>query len=332
MFLWAGFIICTVAILYSGTKLAKYGDVIAEKTGMGRTWTGLILMATVTSLPELMTGISSVAIVGVPDIAAGDVIGSCVFNMLILASLDAFSRKTPLSSKAHHGHVLSGSIGILLLSIVAVSLYTGQDSPPFGWIGLYSLVIVVIYFISMKLIFVYEKKQRAVFMREIAAETRYGDIPKGTAYMIYGINAIIVISAAAFLPGIGEGIAERTGLGQTFVGNIFIALSTSLPEVVVSVAAIKIGAVNLAISNLFGSNIFNILILAIDDILFIKGPILSFASTSHIIPALSAIIMTAIAVIGLTYRTERKLLFLASDSIAMVFIFFINLMLLYMFK
>jgi len=85
MFIWFAFIICTSLIVYSGTKLAKYGDIIAEKTGLGRAWIGLMLMASVTSLPELVTGISSVTFAGVPDIAAGDVLGSCVFIMLILA-------------------------------------------------------------------------------------------------------------------------------------------------------------------------------------------------------------------------------------------------------
>ncbi|MEK7864442.1 MAG: sodium:calcium antiporter, partial [Nitrospirota bacterium] len=76
MFLWFGFFICTSLIVYSGTKLSKYGDIIAEKTGMSRTWIGLVLMASVTSLPELVTGISSVTYAGVPDIAVGDVLGS----------------------------------------------------------------------------------------------------------------------------------------------------------------------------------------------------------------------------------------------------------------
>jgi len=60
MLFWLGFIVCTSLIVYSGTKLAKYGDIIAEKTGLGRTWIGVVLMASVTSLPELVTGISSV--------------------------------------------------------------------------------------------------------------------------------------------------------------------------------------------------------------------------------------------------------------------------------
>jgi len=101
---------------------------------------------------------------------------------------------------------------------------------------------------------------------------------------------------------------------------------------VVSIAAVKMGAINLAVGNLFGSNIFNIFILAIDDLFFVKGSILSFVNQNHAISALSAIAMTAIAIIGLTYRAERKKLFLAWDSVGMVLIFVINLMLLYILK
>lgn len=105
MLLWIAFIVCTSVIIYSGTRLSKYGDIIAEKTGLGRTWIGVVLMASVTSLPELVTGISSVTYANVPDIAVGDVLGSCVFNMLIISFLDAMHRPTPISSRAHHGHV-----------------------------------------------------------------------------------------------------------------------------------------------------------------------------------------------------------------------------------
>ncbi len=332
MLLWLGFIICTSLIVYSGTRLSKYGDIIAEKTGLGRTWIGLVLMATVTSLPELVTGLSSVTYANVPDIAVGDVMGSCVFNMFIIAFLDAAYRPMPISTKAHYGHVLSAGFGILLICIVAISLFLGNRILPLGWIGPYTLLIVLVYFIAMKVLFVYEKKQISDFVKEMVIELKYEGISTKTAIVNYAFNALIVITAAIFLPKIGEGIAESTGLGQTFVGNIFIALSTSLPEVVVSMAAVKIGAIDLAIGNLFGSNIFNILILAIDDIFFINGPILSHVSQTHIISALSAIAMSIIAVIGLTYRAEKKPLFLAWDSIGISMVFIINLMLLYMMR
>ena len=329
MLFWLEFLACTLAIVYSGTRLSRYGDIIAEKTGLGKTWIGVILMASVTSLPELVTGLSSVTYADVPNIAVGDVLGSCAFNMLILALLDAIYKPMPISAKAHHGHVLSAGFGILLLSIVALSISSGENIPPLGWIGLYSLLFVSIYLVAMRSVYFYEKRQIAAFVTEIAEELKYKDISTKDAVVHYAVNAVIVIIAALFLPMIGESIAEATGLGQTFVGNVLIALSTSLPEVVVCIAAVRMASVDLAIGNLFGSNIFNIFILAIDDIFFIKGPILSFANPNHIISALSAIAMTAIAVIGLTYRAEKKRLFLAWDSIAIIMVYISNIMLLY---
>lgn len=332
MILWIGFIVCTSVIVYSGTRLSKYGDIIAEKTGLGRTWIGVVLMASVTSLPELVTGISSVTYADVPDIAVGNVIGACIFNMVTLAMLDAIHRPMPISAKAHYGHVLSAGFGILLLGIIAISIFLGDHILSLGWIGPYTLFFIVIYFIAMRLVYSYEKRQVSVFIKEMAVELKYKEISTKTAVFNYGINALVVVIAAIFLPEIGKGIAKTTGLGQTFVGTIFIAISTTLPELIVSISAVKMGAVDLAIGNLFGSNIFNIFILAIDDIFFAKGPLLSFASQNHIISTLSAIAMTTIAIIGLTYRAEKKRLLLAWDSMGIVLMYLVNLMLLYMLK
>ncbi|MCX7794092.1 MAG: hypothetical protein N2257_06790 [Thermodesulfovibrionales bacterium] len=330
MLLWLAFITATAVIFYCGTRLSRYGDIIAEKSGLGRTWIGVVLMASVTSLPELVTGISSVTYARVPDIAVGDVLGSCVFNLLILSSLDAIYKPAPLSSRAHHGHVLSAGFGILLLSIVVGSLLLQEHITPVGWIGPYTLLFILIYFVAMRLIYYYEKRQINAFVKEMALELRYKEVPYKKAILNYAINAFFVITAAIFLPRIGEGIAEVTGLGQTFVGNIFIALSTSMPEVVVSFAAVRMGALDLAIGNLFGSNIFNIFILALDDIFFTQGPLLSYVNKAHILPAVAAIVMTSVAIIGLTYRAEKKGLLLAWDSLFMALIYLINLMLLYM--
>jgi len=329
MILWLGFIICCAVIVYSGSKLSKYGDIIAEKTGLSRTWTGVVLIATVTSLPELVTGISSVTYAGVPDIAVGNVLGACLLNMLIFAILDIFHQHIPLSAKDHHGHILSAGFVILLLGIVATGLFLGKIILPLGWIGPYTLLFIFIYLFAMRLIYFHEKREISAFIKKTAAELRYKDIPTKTAYANFGVNAFVVIVVAIVLPKIGEGLAEITGLGQTFVGNIFIAIATTLPEAVVSVYAIKIGSIDLAIGNLFGSNIFNVFILAIDDIFFIKGPLLSFANPNHVIPALSAIAMTTIAVIGLTYQTGKKHLFLAWDSLAIIFFYIINVLILF---
>ena len=329
MSLWLQFVGCTAAILYCGSNLSRYGDVIAEKTGLGRTWVGVILLASVTSLPELVTGISSVAVYNLPDIAVGDILGSCMFNILIIALLDLVGGAAPISTRAHQGQVLTAAFGILLLGLVAISLSAGKHAPAIGWFGVYSLVFLAVYFLAVRVVFLYEKNRLAEFVKEMAEEAQYGHISRSRAYGLFAANSAVIVLAAAYLPKIAAQIAEQTGLGQAFVGNTLVALSTSLPELVVSVAALRIGAVDMVYGNIFGSNLFNILILALDDLFYAKGPLLAHVSAGHIVPATAAMALSAVAVIGLTYRTERKVLPLAWDALGIVAVYLFAMIVLY---
>ena len=329
MVVWSLFIACTAVILFTGTLLSKYGDILAEKSGLGRTLIGVILMASVTSLPELITGISSIIIFDLPNIAAGDVIGSCMFNLVILALLD-LGNPLPLAARVHQGHVLLAGFGILLLGLVVMGVVAGERLPRMGWIGVYSVAFIAVYMVAMRMVLLYEKNRISRFIEEMAEELQYQHISGARALAMYVLNAVVLVGAATYLPHLGEQIAELTGLGQTFVGNILIAVSTSLPEVAVSVAAVRIGAIDMAVGNLFGSNLFNIAVLALDDFLYVKGPLLLWISSSHIIAAISAICMTAIAIIGLTYRTTtKKPLYFSWDSLGILGIYGVATFLLY---
>jgi cation:H+ antiporter len=330
MILWLQFVICATVILFAGANLSRYGDIIAEKTGMGRTWIGVVLMASVTSLPELITGMSSVVIFDVPDIAAGDVLGSCMFNILIIAFLDLICGPTPISGRVHQGQILTAAFGMLLLGIVAMSLLAGDYLPSIGWIGASSFVLIAIYLLSMRTVFLYERRRIAEFIEEMAEEVQYDHISTQKAYGMYGLNALIIIVAATYLPSIGAEIAVVTGLGQSFVGNVLIALSTSLPELVVSIAALRINAVDMAVGNLFGSNLFNICILALDDIAYTKGPLLSTVAAGNVITAVAAITITTIAVIGLTYRVSKKAWLVAWDSMGIAATYILATFVLYL--
>ena len=121
MLLWLQLLLCLGIIGYAGYFLSRYGDIIAEKSGISASWIGLILLSTATSLPELVTGISSVTFAGAPDIAVGDVLGSTVFNLAILVILDALYRRETLYSKAAQGHILSASLGTLLIAFAGFS-------------------------------------------------------------------------------------------------------------------------------------------------------------------------------------------------------------------
>ncbi|HQV60176.1 MAG TPA: hypothetical protein PLG08_05345, partial [Chitinophagaceae bacterium] len=147
----------------------------------------------------------------------------------------------------------------------------------------------------------------------------------------YSVFAGIIIVAALSLPYFADHIAELTGLGKSFVGTFFLAASTSLPEIAVSIAAVRIGSVDLSVGNLLGSNIFNILILALDDMVYTKGFILQDASDFHLLSVLSTIVMSAIVIIGLSYRAKGKRFWLAWDAAIIFIVYIINLILLYRF-
>lgn len=327
----AGFIICATIIFFAGRKLSYYGDLIAEKTGMGKAWIGFILMATVTSLPELMVGISSSAIVESADLAVGDILGSCAFNLGILALMDAFvPDHKPIFSKASQSHVLAATMGIMLISIAGIGLFLPVDISILPGVGVISVLFIIIYLISIRMIYLFEMRRKSGIM--VIVEIKKGPISLRKVLISYVGFALIIITTALFLPPFAEGIAEETGLGKTFVGTLMLAASTSLPEIAVSIAAVRMGSVDMAVGNLLGSNIFNIVILAIDDVFYTKGNLLKDASEWNLISVLATILMASIAIIGLTYRAEKKRWFLAWDAMLIFAVYIGNILLLYKFS
>ncbi len=323
------FIACAVAIFYAGGRLSHYGDRIADLSGWGRAWVGLILMASVTSLPELIVGISSAAIVGSPDLAVGDVLGSCALNLLILATLDAFVPRRRLFGLASHSHVMAAALGIVLLATVGVGILTGDAFALTPWLGLSSVVFLTLYVGSVRLIFRHGRgippSLEVQPPLDEALDPRDADtagLSLRQAAVRYAGFAAVVVVAAVILPQAAEVIARMTGLQESFVGTVFLALSTSLPEVAVSLAAIRMGAFDLAVGNILGSNLFNILILAIDDLAYTDGLLLADASPNHLLTVLATVSMSAIAIIGLTYSTAtHKRFLLAGDAALMLLVY-----------
>lgn len=325
---FTGFLLCALVIFLAGKKLAFYGDLIADLTGMGKAWIGLILMAFVTSLPELMVGISSSAIVQSADLAVGDILGSCAFNLGLLAMLDAFvPGKKPLLGNASQSHVLAAALGLILMTMAGVGLFLPEDVIVTPGIGLISISFILIYLFAIKLIYQYHKKNLPVVATVVPGEQP--SLPLKPVIGWYTLYALIIIVAALFLPYFAEHIAEETGLGKTFVGTLFLAISTSLPEIAVSIAAVRAGSIDLSIGNLLGSNLFNIFILFIDDLVYTKGHILKDANDVQLISVFAVILMSAVAIIGFTYRLAQKRYLLAWDAFLIFLIYIVNIILLY---
>ncbi|GIV97885.1 MAG: sodium/calcium exchanger membrane protein [Herpetosiphonaceae bacterium] len=305
--IWLQFVVCATLVVVVGTMLSRYADILAEKTGLGRTWVGAILLAGATSLPELTTGISAVTILGNADLAAGGILGSCLFNLLLLGILDASAGSVPLLQRAEISHILAAGLGGVLLTVVMLGLFVTQvlGLPSLGWVGLPSIAIVAIYFISVRMISHFEKRRVQEVREQEAAIYQYSAIPLWRAVVIFGLLAVAIAGLGMWLATLGEQIAAITGLGTSFVGVIFLAITTSLPEIVASFAALRLNAVDLAVSNIFGSNIFNIFALAIYDLIDLPSMWENLAPI-HSFTAVAATLMTSVAIVGLVYRAARR--------------------------
>ncbi len=305
---WLQFLLLAGAITVSGSRLTKYGDVLAEKTGLGRTWLGLVVLAAVTSLPELATGVSSVLWVQAPDLTVGDLLGSCMFNLLILAGVDLFYPPGPVLTAADRGHLLAACFGVVMLGVAVMGLMT---PPPLsglslGHLDLSSPVLILCYLVAMRSLFRYRRRELAAYQAEQAEALIYVDVSFKAAAWKFGLHALVVVAAGVFLPRVAAQIAQVMGWQQSLVGTVFVAAATSLPEMVVTVSALRLGAVDLAVGNLFGSNLVNLGILGLMGFIYLKAPLLQAVSGKHLGTGVVAIIMTGIAATEMMYRPQKK--------------------------
>lgn len=303
---WLKFLLCVVIILFAGTKLARYGDAIAEKTGLGQIWIGLVLIATVTTMPELVTGISSVALVGLPDLALGTLLGSCLFNLTILALLDILYRPVPILSQVSLRHIASAGMGILLIAIAAGSIFAEEkfSGPALGWVGIPSIVLIIVYLIGTWQMFRFERKHQPLVPQ--AAPLQYEEVTAKTVYLRFALAAIAVIAAGIWLSFVGDEIAETTGWGASFVGSLFLAITTSMPELTVAVAALRLDALDMAVADILGANMLDMAIIIWVDLFYTRGPILTMVSRVHFITAVVAVVMSLVVIVGLRFRQKRK--------------------------
>ena len=325
--LWIQLLAAAGVILLASNFLAKSADIIAIRTGLGRSFIGVVLLATATSLPELGTGVSAITLVDAPDLAVGDAFGSNLFNLFIIGILDLFWRHSgsPILNSVSTTSVFVGILGILIIAITIIAIYFHEHQPEGTLAGWYvspiTIILAIFFLFAMYLIY---KVARSDEHGE-ATEEGYESESLARAGFIYVIAAAFIIGSAIWLAKTGEGIAHAMHWEASFVGTQFLAFSTSLPELAASLAALRINAPELAITNVLGSNLFNMgFILTIDDVALVGKPLWSSISTIHEATALFAIFMTCVVLIGLMVRNRRRpFSFITYESAALIALYII---------
>ena len=315
--LWLQLAAAAAIILGASWFLAKSADVVAFKTGLGRSFVGVVLLATATSLPELGTGVSAIGLLGEPDLALGDAFGSNLFNLLIIGLLDLYWRDGPLLTKVGPTAVVVGALGIGIIGLAAIALLVhGTTTAMSGfYIGPLSVLLLALFLLTMFLLY---RSQLTEEQQETGED--YSDATLTGAFARYLLSATLVVGAAIWLANSGDRIAETMGWEASFVGTQFLAFSTSLPELAASFAAVRLGAPDLAIGNILGSNVFNMgFILFLDDVAFTDGAIWSAASEVHALTAVFAIFMTALVLVAITMRPRgRPTRFITYESVGLI--------------
>ncbi|MBI9047793.1 MAG: sodium:calcium antiporter [Anaerolineaceae bacterium] len=320
---WLKFAFSAAILVVAAIKLAEYGDVIAVRTKISGMFIGLILLAGATSLPEFLTTINSISI-GEPDLAAGNMFGSNMVNMLLLGLTDLMSRTTRVLRKVAHRHALSGAISVFLIGLATFFIMADIETK-IGWVGIDSLIILSAYIIGMRII--QHSANPAPVRDDQPISSDFPSLKKGI--IGFSIATLALVLIMPLLVSTSNEIATLTGLGTGFIGTALVALITSLPELVTTITAIRLGVFDLAIGNLFGSNMFNIFSLALADFFMTEGRFLGTISQDFVMVGLIGLIMTGMALIGNLAKIERKIFFIEIDAVLLIIVYFLGMFLIF---
>jgi len=257
--IWIYFIAIAAVIIFAGSKLAALAEKLAKLLHISSSAIGLLLVSIITSLPELSTSLGAVITVKQPNLALGNTLGSDLFNLMIIALCDILFRK--------HGILRQARLRItplihylLMITLLLLTLTLPNSISLFGaHFNAGSLLIMALYLT----IFFHTHHNSQMPPAENTTPADRSELRK--TLLQFMIASLVIVGAGILLAKTGDRIAAETGLGQSFVGTLFLAIATSLPELTVSIAALRIGAVDLMLGNILGSNMFNVFIASISD-------------------------------------------------------------------
>lgn len=317
------FILAGIITVLASIKLSQYADVMSEKTAMGGMMVGTLLLAGATSLPEVSTSFSAAAI-GNADIAVGNMIGSNLFNLFVLAAFDFVLRKRQILHRAEKDHIYTALLGILLTVLVMLALWLRLDIAILG-IGLDALIIGITYIVGMIVI-----SRLPKLSNEIEAEVSEEEpnnpsasLSAKAAIFRFIIAALVILATGTALSITGDQIAIITGIGSSFIGSFLVAAVTSLPEAVAVLVALRLNNVNMAVGAILGSNIFNMIILALSDPVYTEGTLISGVSGAAMITSVGVLIMSLLILYTLLKKKSISVVSYVWPSAIIIIIYFV---------
>ena len=298
-----------------GLLLGRFAQKIEQETNLGGVWVGAVLLAGATTLPEMVTSVTS-GLLQVPDIGAGNLFGSILLNLMVLVALDFAEGKQSILIKVAPDHVLSATLGMTLVAVATISTLARLDIGV-GHVGADTIFLFLGYFFALFLINRFQNRSSEMSASQSSQPAGSGKSVIWT-YVGFGLSALGVMVGGTILVGSADELARITGLGTTFVGSTLVALVTSLPELVIGITLVLRGALDIAVGNILGANLLNMALLLVVDLSYLPGRVLSVISPAHALTGLGGVILTSIALVGLVYRSKRNYVGLGPDTVFLV--------------
>jgi len=306
---WLFFLLAAVCVFYAGSKLTQYGEELAEQSGLAHGFIGVVLLGFITSLPELVSTIGASTLVHSPNLALGNIFGSNSCNLAILAMLGIVNLSPEKCSYTlNNDNLLTAFLSLIMVGLAALAILI-HGRWQVAHLDYFTLAIGATYLGGLKILYNFQRNQSP---EKDSSNVNFSTTPRQQTEnhlkrKIFSSAAIIVIASLVLSYSAGK-IAESTGWGSTFVGNFFLAIATSLPEMVVTYSAVRLGSFALAAGNIFGSNVFNIAILTIADLLYFPGSLYANAHVSQILVTLLVILLSSTYMFFSLYEVKKRLL------------------------
>ena len=330
-FLLAGGLVLVLSVI-----LTRKADLLERLTPLSEMWIGMLLLAFVTSLPEAVNSIGATLIDGALDLGVGNLAGSNMFNIVIVVMLDFAQGRGSLLLLVANSQIFVAAGGMLVMGLVgcAIARYIPVEGvPPAGlWTGVIFSITIFVAFLAINWLLVSNKNETENAVETIENKRAEDGKPLPTltkTIVIFVITSLGVVLSALWLLRICDEMSIRPitigthsiKLGHSFVGSFLLALATSLPELFVSLGALKLGRINMSISNIFGSNIMNMSFIPMMHLVSRQPDFYSAINPSSLVMLFAALIMSTLFIVGLIAKSRRSFMFLGWEAITIMAVY-----------
>jgi cation:H+ antiporter len=315
------YLILAAGLVFLSIKAADYVDLLDKKTNLSGAFIGGVLLAAVTSLPELITTISATAFIGSPGLAMGNILGSNLFNAMVLAVLILVFTKVFINGDIARSHLQTSYCILGMYGVVALSLALPIDVEIFT-ISIISLLIAAFYAIGVK--------SMANAPSESSDEEDDNPLTLKQVIIRFALTGVLLIGVSIAVTYVTDSIATTYNLGAGLAGALFLGIATSIPEMASCIALVRKGNFNIATGNIVGSNLFNFIILVVADLFYVKGSVYQMAdanTTGLLVFGLAANVLLSTILFTKTYRkgktTHKAAFIIPSIGVILCYIAFL---------